>query len=248
MNSLTHFSCFSGVGGLDLAAELAGFQTIGQVEKADYPYAVLCKNWKDVPKWRDIKDVTVRSIGESGIERDKITVLSGGFPCQPVSYCGKRRGEADENFLWGEMFRVINELRPPWYLGENVVGFKTMGLDRAIGELEGIGYSCQTFDIPATSVGAEHKRRRLFIVATNTKSLGMEGLRGERISEPQPLVKTLLPNRTRDGVWKIEPDLRRGNDGLSNWTYRLKCLGNAVIPYQAYPFFKAIATIEGVRI
>ncbi len=240
---MNHFSCFSGIGGMDIAAEMAGFETVGQVELDDYSYSILCKHWPNVPKWRDIRDVTTGSVRKCGI--GEITVVSGGWPCQSVSHCGKRRGEADDTFLWHEMFRVIQELRPHWFVGENVIGFATMGLDKALDDLERINYSSQTFDIPASAVGADHQRRRLFIVATsNPESVGVERMWAERIEEPQPLVKTLLPLRTCDGQWKTEPDLRRTVYGVSNWTHRLKSLGNSVVPYQAYPFFKAIAEIE----
>ena len=81
MRELTHLSLFSGIGGLDLAAEWAGFKTVGQCEYADYPYAVLQKHWPDVPKWRDVKDVTRLGLNAAGV--GAITVVSGGFPCQP---------------------------------------------------------------------------------------------------------------------------------------------------------------------
>lgn len=93
--NLTHLSLFSGIGGIDLAAEWAGFETVGQCEFADYLYQVLCKRWKNVPKWRDIRDVTAESFKErTGITN--LALLSGGFPCQPHSLAGKRKASADE--------------------------------------------------------------------------------------------------------------------------------------------------------
>ena len=163
MKRLTHLSLFSGIGGLDLAAEWAGIQTVGQCEWAEYPTQVLEKHWPDVPRWKDIRTLT----GESFYERTgrrTVDIISGGFPCQPFSVAGKQRGKEDDRYLWPEMVRVIKELRPTWVVGENVAGIVRMALPDILSELEACGYRTRTFLIPACAVGARHRRYRVAIV------------------------------------------------------------------------------------
>ena len=246
MTKLTHFSLFSGIGGIDLAGDWAGFETVGQVEMAEYPYQVLCKHWPDVPKWRDVREVTRESVQEKGI--GKITVLSGGFPCQPFSVAGKRKGTDDDRHLWPEMFRVIKELRPSWVVGENVSGIVSMELDSVISDLKSEQYEVRVFMIPACGVGALHQRYRIFIIAHDERDSMKHNYDG--------VVPTIDASGVSDdwmvwtgeyfseGVWKSEPPIGRVATGIPKRVDRLKCLGNAVVPQQIYPLLKTIATIE----
>ena len=323
---LTHLSLFSGIGGLDLAAEAAGFQTVGQCEWADYPTKILEKHWPDVLRWRDIRTLTGDDFyARTG--RRSVTVISGGFPCQPFSVAGKRRGKEDDRYLWPEMCRVISEIRPAWVIGENVPGIVNLALDTVLSDLESQGYACQTFIIPAAGVDAPHRRERICIVAysgsrrcdgarnicnirklqkgtsgqeqagqiersgkvsadvshSNTVRCNMWGSERERVQRPNAPRHEAnsgckdVANANRAGLerteqckndgrkigggtqsaagatserssdegryWPIEPDVGRVANGIPSRVDRLKCLGNAVVPPQFYPFFKYIAEI-----
>lgn len=324
---LTHLSLFSGIGGLDLAAEWAGFATVGQCEFADYPTKVLEKHWPDVPRWRDVRTLTKESFYErTGLRT--VDVISGGFPCQPFSVAGKQKGKGDDRYLWPEMLRVIRELRPRCVVGENVPGIIKIAAGQVVKDLERAGYHVVVFNFEAAAVGAWHRRSRVFFVGIadvadtddsrlhdsirkeNQFDCGREndickqsggawrliqsaGARAcaderavadaacERIqrhaaicaakpaersgqmqsdaggsngSDACNTVRTGLPDRAAETVrkqgpreqpqrsdwWAAEPDVGRVAHGIPARVDRLKCLGNAVVPQQAYPIFRAL--------
>ena len=151
-------SLFAGIGGLDLGLERAGMECAWQVEIDDYCTRVLEKHWPDVPKYKDVRDVGKRNL-------EPVDLIAGGFPCQPHSVAGKRRGAADDRNLWPEFIRIIRETRPRYVLGENVPGIVSTYLDTVLSDLEGEGYTCTTLNIPAVAFDAPHKRARIFVIA-----------------------------------------------------------------------------------
>ena len=185
--SLTHISLFTGIGGIDLAAEAAGFETIAQVERDKYCRRVLEKHWPGVPRFDDVRAVTGDALRGAGIERP--ILLSGGFPCQPFSCAGKRRGREDDRYLWPEMRRIVSELRPAWVLGENVAGFVGMALDDCAADLERLGYAVRAFVVPAAGVGAPHRRERCIAMAYTDR---------DREQQPEGPVDA-IGRRPRDG-------------------------------------------------
>ena len=244
MQELTHLSLCSGIGGLDLAAEWAGFKTIAQCEIDDYASKVLAKNFKGVPNLNDIRTVTAGRLTELGINPNAITVISAGFPCQPYSLAGKGKGDSDERDLWGEVARVIGELRPKWFVGENTPGLFSREnqryFRRVLDDLTALGYSVGWGIWGACDVGAPHKRHRVFIVAYRN----FPDARSGRYRVQTSQISARWDGAIDGGWWETEPDVGRVAYGVSAQVDRLRCLGNAVVPYQALPIFEAIAEIE----
>lgn len=161
---------FAGIGGIALAEQMAGIEVAGLCEFADYPRSILRKHWPDVPLFKDVKKLDREQLENGGVNPNTIDIISGGFPCQPFSQAGKRRGTEDDRDLWPEMFRIIKELRPTWIVGENVANFANMELDRTLSNLEDADYQTRAFVLPACAVDAPHQRLRTFIVAhSNSK-------------------------------------------------------------------------------
>jgi DNA (cytosine-5)-methyltransferase 1 len=160
---MTHGSLFSGIGGFDLAAEWMGWDNVFHVERDPFCRQVLAHHFPKSKPYEDIK--TFDATAYAG----RVDIISGGFPCQPFSAAGNRRGTSDDRYLWPEMFRVITEVRPKWVVAENVRGLLSWNeglvLDTVCADLEGEGYEVAPVVLPAAGVNAPHRRDRIWIVA-----------------------------------------------------------------------------------
>lgn len=161
-------SLCSGIDGIGLAAKWAGIETVGFCEIEPYPVKVLQKRFPGIPVFDDLRKLNKQMLIDAGVITEDgsrtIDLICAGYPCQPFSNAGKRLGEDDDRHLWPEVFRLIGELRPTWFFGENVAGHVSLGLDSVLTDLESEGYSARPFLLPAAAVEAPHGRARVFIV------------------------------------------------------------------------------------
>ena len=316
-------SLFSGIGGLDLAAEAAGIKVIAFCEIDPFCRQILAKHWPEVPIFEDV------FLLKGDYIASPVDIIHGGFPCQPFSLTGRQRGRDDERYLWPEFSRLVGEVKPIWVVAENVPGiFKNDVAGAVCADLEGLGYSVGIWNYEAACIGAPHHRSRVFFVGHAERvGLPMElgrtagqklengcedvsysnGLReqqqkrslrevgrragdvceedvahaegggryygidrenigeadreihaldnysktlpdnnGERCEELLKSVASKAPYGSAgcDSWWESEPDVGRVAYGVPRRVDRLRALGNAVVPQQAYPIFKAIVMCE----
>jgi DNA (cytosine-5)-methyltransferase 1 len=221
---------FSGIGGFSIGLEKFGFETVAFCEIEPYCRGVLERHWPDTPIYGDVKQLTGEQLKADGIVP---SVIVGGYPCQPFSTAGNRKGEQDPRHLWPEVHRLIRELRPRWVICENVGGHIKLGLDEVLSALEGEGYAVWTFVIPACGVDAPHKRDRVWIVAnSNSSPIAREGV-ASGVSERQRFDSSSLQGGGAGAgleSWPAEPDVCRVVNGIPNQSHRLKALGNAIVP------------------
>tara|TARA_R110002126_G_scaffold66582_2_gene169208 strand:- start:1053 stop:1931 length:879 start_codon:yes stop_codon:yes gene_type:complete len=166
---MTHGSLFSGIGGFDLAAEWMGWENKFHCEWNPFGQRVLKYYWPNAESFEDITKTDFTKYA------NRISVLTGGFPCQPYSLAGRRKGKDDERHLWPQMCRAIREIKPRWVVGENVYGLVNWNEGLVFHEvqvdLEAAGYEVFPYVLPAASVGAPHKRERIWFIA-HSKSKG----------------------------------------------------------------------------
>ncbi len=260
---LTVLDLFSGIGGFSLGLErTCGFKTIGFCEIDPYCRAVLRKHWPDVICLEDISRVNTDDLRRIG----PVDVICGGFPCQDISTAGKGAGLAGaRSGLWREYFRLIGELRPHYAIVENVAALLGRGLGDILGDLASIGYDAEWHCIPASYLGAPHRRDRVWVVADPSISRWRQGRQERRRSregaspprERSGPADSGIPH-TQDnsengsgirrgvsaGAWGIEPDVGRVAHGVPSRVDRLRALGNAIVPQIAEMIGHAILNAE----
>lgn len=250
---LTHLDLFSGIGGFKLAAEWNGFTTIAFAETDEHASDILRKHWPEIENLGDVRNIAVdvgeypececcgerwcerheAHLGECScitqmgweLDRERPRLVTAGWPCQPFSVAGKRRGESDDRALWPQVRRIVDALRPEFFLGENVPGIVNMDLDTVLSDLEGIGYSCGALDIPASGIGAYHRRHRVWVVAHSVQERGRSG--DKRRNDAGNALKSSVDS----GNWRLSfPDVHRAVDGLPGRLDRIGAVGNAIVP------------------
>lgn len=234
---------FSGIGGFSLGLESTGqFETIAFVEKDEFCQKVLKKNFNNIPIESEVRNVKG--------DRYAADIITGGFPCQPFSVAGKRKGTADDRYLWDETIRVIRECKPKWFIGENVEGIiniqEGVVLRQVQSDLEKENYKVQCFIIPAASVNAWHNRKRVWIIA-NSEHNGLHcEKRNETIKSSDQSKEWIF---IRDNWKKNKSEFLGINDGLSSRVdryrkERIKALGNSIVPLIARELGLAIMKAE----
>jgi len=241
---------FSGIGGFSLGLESTGFfETIAFVEKDKFCQKVLNKNFKNIPIEEDI-----RNVKGSNYAAD---IITGGFPCQPFSVAGKRRGTEDDRYLWDETIRVIKECKPRWFIGENVEGIINISegkvLQQIQKDLEAEGFEVQCVVIPASGIGAWHQRKRVWIIGCNVSNTNSERLQRRSISTNMETKQRQISSensiKEQQTWWQTQSKLCGVPNGVSyeldkDRTNRIKSLGNSICPQVIYEIGKAIYKAE----
>lgn len=252
MEKLKHLDLFSGIGGFSLGLErTGGFETVGFCEIDTFCQQILKKHWPHVPIYNDVGNFE---------HHGAVDIITGGYPCQPFSHAGHRKGGDDDRHLWPEMLNCVQKYRPTWVIGENVIGHVTLGLDCVLSNLADAGYTTETFIIPACAVGAPHRRDRIWIIAHTNRNCqpngpldggARQGELGQDLANTAGQQSAPRNNTPKQGTigdsqqskfgggsggplrpsnWDSEPAVGRVVDGVPNRMDRLKSLGNSVVP------------------
>ena len=220
---------------------------------------VLRKHWPNIHIFTDIHKLTKEAVQNEGI-LPAIDIIYGGFPCQPFSVAGEQKGKDDTRYLWPEFSRLVREFKPRWILAENVPGILRIAADDVCSDLERQGYSVGIWDFEAAAVGAKHRRERVFFVAHSGRTLQSRGFQQGTLQnetgegnayKPERPDSTFIANNGRQSESGMGGDINGFSSGLDgdisptahgipHRVDRLRALGNAVVPQQVYPIFKAI--------
>lgn len=235
---MKHLDLCSGIGGFALAAQWAGeIETVGFCEIDPWARQVLNKNFPGIPITNDVTEL-------EGNEYGRIELISAGYPCQPFSIAGDREGQGDDRHIWPEILRIIKNTDPRWILLENVIGHISLGLDEVLSDLDAEGYASFPIVIPASAMGAGHRRNRVYIIA-NAGGKGFEGHNDASSSTGRESSQDAQPCNGITGTWSELGKCRGGirpSNGLSAQMVRdqSKGYGNAIVPQVAEQIFRAI--------
>jgi len=222
---------FSGIGGFSLGLEAAGMETAAFCEYDEKARKVLRKNWPDVLIFNDIRTLNKESLERRGIY--DIGLICGGYPCQPFSLAGERRGAEDDRHLWPEMLRLVQELRPTWVIGENVAGHITMGLDEVLADLESENYTARPFVIPACAVDAPHRRDRVWTIAHANSDSKSDGSKHEQWMVANTECgsrwdsESFVGRENHEAKWSQDTNSVTGSSKNVAYAYGAQCQGNS---------------------
>lgn len=258
-----------GIGGFSFAGRQAGWETRAYCDIDSYCRDVMAKNFPTAQAHTDVK-----AVEEFDQYAGVVDVVTAGYPCQPFSVAGKRKGEEDERHIWPFINEIIGRVKPQYVVLENVSGHIKLGLDQVCHDLETQGFDTSCYVIPVTAVGGCHKRERVWIVGiaanTNSQSLGMEGCGRSGLELPPLPAGQEVPRRDfagyLSGDGQDKPRILGSYNGVSGrmdglstvdmlipkvkgkpprlWKERITALGNAICPAIAYQFFNTINEME----
>ncbi len=222
---------------------VGGIETVGFCEIDPWPREILKKNFPGVAIHDDVKTLDPKHYG-------RIDLITGGYPCQPFSLTGERKGAEDDRHLWPEVLRILKSAQPTWLLCENVYGHISMGIDQVLSDLEAADYAGWAFVIPACAVGAGHRRDRVWVVA-NRKGINGGGERNneggikhlESAWEPR---RGDLGERGEANHWSCEPGMGRVAHGIPPQVDRIKALGNAIVPQVAAEILRHMMEVNSL--
>lgn len=230
---LTYLSLFTGIGGLDLGLDRAGWRCVGQAEIDPFCRTVLDTHWPEVPKHDDVRTTPAWWTARP---RPLVHLVAGGFPCQPFSTAGLRGGTGDPRWGWPWFRAVVRAVRPQYVLLENVPGLlrDADAFGQMLGDLASLGFDAQWSVLSACAMGAPHTRERLFVVAYPAGQWGRQLWRVERSAEGE------TPRHLHH--WAAQPEPHRVADGTARRMDRNRAIGNAVVPQVAEHIGRLIAT------
>lgn len=241
-----HLALFNGIGGFQLAASWMGWENVAHVEINPWCNEVVKQHFPESKCYTDIKQF------DGTQYKGTIDIITGGFPCQPFSTAGSRKGNEDDRYLWPEMLRVIREIQPTYIVAENVYGIINQGngmvFETVCSQMEDAGYEVQPFIIPACAIGAQIRRDRVWFVGRLSNSSGIRFQGDKEFQEGQQHRARWEAQHFIDPLYRISrTEYRRGEstfnggiNGVSGELDELEAIGNAIVPQLAFCIFRAV--------